>query len=452
MNAPLSRRSLLLQAAGLGVTVSFMGGSAFAAADGPMAKRKMVVVICRGGMDGLTVSPPVGDPDYAGLRGAVAVSPDQALKLDSTFSLHPALESVHALALKGEARIAPAIASPDRARSHFEAQDVLETGAAQVYGVNTGWLNRTLAVMGPSKVEGLSVGATAPLILRGKVQAASWSPGGGVDETARLPTLLQDLYRNDPMMGPAFARGLETESMAQAAMTALNPAPTRISNDATAMAPKAMWQNAVNTRPAAGSTPMTPNMTPQAVPQIMAPTTQDAQALAGQRQAREAARKLGATLAGFMVQPGGPRIAAISLDGWDTHAGQVGQLNSRLSYLDAVLDGLNTGLGAEWSNTVVVAATEFGRTARVNGTGGTDHGTGSTALVLGGGLKKGGIIGDWPTLRQDALFENRDVRPSLDMRGLFKGVLADHMGVNRAALESKVFPDSAAAKPVTGLV
>ena len=445
MNAPLSRRSLLAQAAGLGVTVSFLGGSAFAAADGAMAKRKMVVVICRGGMDGLTVSPPVGDPDYVALRGDVAVSPDLALKLDGTFGLHPALESVHALAVKGQARIAPAIASPDRARSHFEAQDVLETGAAQVYGVNTGWLNRTLEVMGPSKIEGLSVGATAPLILRGKVQAASWSPGKGVDETARLPTLLQDLYKADPMMGRAFARGLETEAMAQQAMTALNPAPIPVSTDATAMAPKAMWQNAVNT---SAATPQV--MAPPAM--ASAPMPQNAQAIAGQRQAREAARKLGSTLAGFMVQQGGPRIAAISLDGWDTHAGQVGQLNSRLSYLDAVLDGLNTGLGDEWSNTVVVAATEFGRTARVNGTGGTDHGTGSTALVLGGGLKRGGIIGDWPTLKQDALFENRDVRPSLDMRGLFKGVLAEHMGVDRAVLEAKVFPDSVSAKPVTGLV
>jgi len=423
MNAPLSRRSLL---AGIGLSVSFLGGSALAAAGGSLSKRKMVVVICRGGMDGLSVSPPVGDPDYAGLRGAVAVSLDQALKLDGTFGLHPALTSVHALALKGQARIAPAIASPDRARSHFEAQDVLETGAAQVYGVNSGWLNRALEVMGAGqKIEGLSVGATAPLILRGKVQAASWSPGQGVDETARLPTLLQDLYRDDPLLGPAFARGLETEAMARAAMTALNPAPTPVSPGPASMAP-GMTQSA-------GMTSARP-------------------AIATQRQGREAARALGSTLAGFMVQDGGPRVATLSLDGWDTHAGQVGQLNTRLSYLDAVLDGLNTGLGAEWANTVVVVATEFGRTARVNGTGGADHGTGSTALVLGGGLKRGGIIGDWPTLKPASLFENRDLAPSLDLRGLFKGVLGEHMGVDHAALETTIFPDSAAARPVTGLV
>jgi uncharacterized protein (DUF1501 family) len=177
-------------------------------------------------MDGLSVSPPVGDGNYAALRGTIAMKPDQVLKLDDTFGLHPQLKTVHALAQKGEARIAPAIASPDRARSHFEAQDVLETGAAHVYGTETGWLNRTLEALAPvRKVEGLSVGATAPLILRGKVQAASWSPGKGVDETARLPTLLQDLYKSDPMLGPAFARGLETETMAQQAMTAMAPTP-----------------------------------------------------------------------------------------------------------------------------------------------------------------------------------------------------------------------------------
>jgi uncharacterized protein (DUF1501 family) len=426
MTAPqTSRRSFLALAAGLGVSVSFIGRQAFAAGENDLAQRKMVVVICRGGMDGLSVAPPVGDPAYAALRGGIALKPDQVLKLDGVFGLHPELASVHKLALKGQARIAPAIASPDRARSHFEAQDVLETGEARVYGSDTGWLNRTLEAMAPArKVEGLSVGATAPLILRGRIQAASWSSGKALDETARLPTLLQDLYRNDPLMGPAFARGLETETMAQAAMTALAPSPAQ-----TAMA-------------AATPAPMgTPGMSP-----TMANDRQN-------RQGNEAARKLGSTLAGFMVQANGPQIAAISLDGWDTHAGQPGQVATRLSYLDAVLDGLNTGLDDQWRNTVVLVVTEFGRTARVNGTGGTDHGTASTALVLGGGLKGGGnIIGDWPTLSQQALFENRDLTPTLDMRGLFKGVLADHMGVDRAALESTVFPDSAGAKAVTGLV
>lgn len=412
---PPSRRSFLAAAASLGVAVSFVGRQAHAA-DGA---KKLVVVVCRGGMDGLSVAPPIGDPGYAALRGAIAVKPEEALKLDDTFALHPALTSVHALAKQGQARIAPAIATPDRARSHFEAQDVLETGEAKVYGADSGWLNRTLEVMGPGKTEALSVGTTAPLILRGKVQAASWSPGKGLDEAARLPTLLQDLYKGDPLLGPAFARGLETEAMAQAAMTALAPVPAAETGMMMASTPS---MNRPGGRPA------------------------------DNRQGREAARKLGSTLAGFMRQADGPQIAALSLDGFDTHAGQVGQIATRLTYLDAVLDGLHEGLGPEWKNTVVVAVTEFGRTARANGTGGTDHGTGSTALVLGGALKRGGIIGDWPTLSETALYENRDVAPTLDMRGLFKGVLIDHLGVDRAAVEKKVFVDSAEAKAVTGLV
>jgi uncharacterized protein (DUF1501 family) len=424
MNAPLNRRALLGLGASLGIGVTFLGSQAFAATEGDLARKKLVVVICRGGMDGLSVSPPVGDADYAALRGSIAMKPEDVLKLDGTFGLHPELSAVHALATKGQARIAPAIASPDRARSHFEAQDVLETGASGVYGADTGWLNRTLEALAPvRKVEGLSVGTTAPLILRGKVQAASWSPGKGVDETARLPTLLQDLYKSDPLLGPAFARGLETETMAQQAMTAMAATP-------------AMNMAAASTPSMAGPAPMSATM------------ANDRR----NRQGGEAARKLGSTLGGFMIQPAGPQIAAISLDGFDTHAGQPGQIATRLSYLDAVLDGLHTGLGTEWKNTVVIVVTEFGRTARVNGTGGTDHGTASTGLILGGALKPGGIVGDWPGLAQNALFENRDTAPTLDVRGLFKGVLAEHMGVDRAILESKVFPDSASAKPVTGLV
>jgi len=405
MNAILpTRRGLLATAASFGLSLQLMAVPAMAA-DGQLNKRKMIVVICRGGMDGLSVTPPVGDGEYQGLRGALALN--DALPLDGTFALHPQLTSVHALAKAGEARIVPAVATPDRARSHFEAQDVLETGAAGVYSTTSGWLNRAVETLSTHrKVEALSVGPTAPLILRGKIQTASWSPGRSVDAEARLPMLLQDLYRNDPLLGPALARGLATETMAKDATAGLQgPQPTAMGGGK-----------------------------------------------AGAQQGREAARTLGASLAGFMREPGGPTVAAISLDGFDSHANQAGLLTGRLAYLDAVLDGICTGLGPEWKNTVVVVATEFGRTARVNGTGGTDHGTASTALLLGGALKPGGIVGDWPTLKSQALYENRDVAPTLDMRGLFKGVLAEHMGVDRAALDKGVFPESAAARPVGGLV
>lgn len=416
-----SRRGVLAAAGAFGLSLQFVASQGFAATEGGAAKKKFIFVICRGGMDGLTVAPPVGDPDYAGLRRQIALG-DEALKLDGTFALNPALAATHALAKAGEARIVPAIATPDRARSHFEAQDVLESGAAQVYGASSGWLNRTVESLARvRKVAALSVGPTAPLVLRGKAPYASWSPGKVVDGSARLPTLLQDLYKTDPLLGPALARGLATEAMAQEAMT-----------------------NVAQMTPTQAA--MTPSTPAPAAPGPYARL---------QAQGQNAAKQLGLSLASFMREANGPQIAALSLDGFDTHANEgaaQGQLATRLAYLDAVLSGVHEGLGPEWKDTVVVVATEFGRTARVNGTGGTDHGTASTALLLGGALKPGGIVGDWPTLRQNALFENRDLAPTLDMRGLFKGLLNEHLGVDKAALETTVFPDSVAAKPVTGLV
>jgi uncharacterized protein (DUF1501 family) len=449
----LNRRSALLAGAGLGLSVTFLGRQAFAASEGDLAKRKLVVFVCRGAMDGLSVSPPIGDANYAGLRGDIAIAgfgqPNGALQLDGTFGLHPKLAAVHALARKGQARIAPAIATPDRARSHFEAQDVLETGVPEVDNTGSGWLNRAMEALRASrKVDAISVGAQAPLILRGKLQAASWSPGGYKDRDARLPAILTDLYAGDPLLSPALASGLETEAMAKVATAMPNEADPLMTG-ATLAAPMAP-QPAVNTAMQAAS-----DM--QSAPNAAQGGAQSAQRYGAQatQQAIEAARKIGVTLANFMTEPNGPQIAAVSIDGFDTHANQGGadgQLANRLHGLDAVLDGLSTGLGPEWNNTVVVVATEFGRTARINGTKGTDHGTASTALVLGGNLKRGGIIGDWPTLQQARLFENRDTAPTMDMRALFKGVLAEQLGVDRRALDTTVFPDSASVAPATGIV
>ncbi|MGI8839693.1 MAG: DUF1501 domain-containing protein, partial [Caulobacteraceae bacterium] len=393
-----SRRRALIGAAGLGITIQFLGSRAFADSERAAAGKKLVVIVCRGGLDGLSLSPPVGDADYAALRGPIALAPfgeaGGALKLDATFGLHPSMTATHALALKGEARIAPAVATPDRERSHFEAQDVLEGGGGVVYGTASGWLNRALEAMGPpGKVRALSLGPTAPLILRGKIEAVSWARGGGLGGDRRLPAILHDLYVGDPLLGPALAAGLSAQAMAKVAT-----ADAAATNGALPLA------NGAN----GGES--------------------------GPRQGAAQARNLGATLAGFMTQPDGAQVAAVVMDDFDTHAGQgaaQGKLAQRLASVDAFLDGLATGLGPAWSDTVVVMATEFGRTARVNGTGGTDHGTASTALLLGGALKKGGIVGDWPTLAQARLFENRDTAPTLDMRGLFKGVLRDHLGVER---------------------
>jgi len=419
----LTRRAAL---AGVGVTLDLLAGHAFSDSEPELAGRKLVMVVCRGGLDGLSMSPPVGDPNYAGLRGSIAIGPPGAqggaLRLDDTFGLHPALPGIHALALKGEARIAPAIATPDRERSHFEAQDVLESGAAKVYATSSGWLNRALAATGPAgRIKAISVGPTSPLILRGKIEAASWSPGGLAQRDRRLPGILQDLYAHDPLLGPALAEGLATEAMAKTALA-----------EGAAIEPPAPAPNSMQT-PGPGPDRPTPGLS----------------------QGLSQARRIGADLAGFMVQPAGFQVAAVSLDNFDTHANQggaQGQLATRLYYVDAFIDGLRAGLGPAWRDTAVVIATEFGRTASINGTNGTDHGTASTALILGGAIRRGGVIGDWPTLAQNRLFENRDVYPTLDMRGLFKGVLRDHLGIDRAALDRVVFPDSASVAPVGGLI
>jgi uncharacterized protein (DUF1501 family) len=422
MTPPFTRRALMGGALGVGVTLEFAGSRAFAAVDRALARKKLVVIVCRGGLDGLSLAPPVGDPAYAALRGPIAIpgfgQTGGALKLDETFGLHPSMVQTYALAQKGQARIVPAVATPDRERSHFEAQDVLESGVSKVYGSSSGWLNRALQAMGPTgRGAGISVGPTAPLILRGPVETASWSPGGGPEPDHRLPGILQDLYAHDPQLSVALATGLSTEAMAKTAQAQV----------ASASAPRMEGQAM------AGGAAFAPTL----------------------RQGLPQSRKLGATLAALMTEADGKQVAAVSIDNFDTHANQgssQGQLATRLAYLDAFIGGLAEGLGPAWNDTVVVSVTEFGRTARVNGTNGTDHGTASTALLMGGAIPRGGIVGDWPTLQQAKLFENRDTAPTVDMRGLFKGVLAEHLGLSRAALDGAVFPDSEGVAPVTGLV
>ncbi len=403
----LSRRQALLGAAGLGLSVSFLGGVDFAAADSALARRKLVVLVCRGAMDGLSFAPPLGERSYAGLRGRIAVpgygQQGGALKLDGHFGLHPRLDAVHRLALAGQARIAPAVATPDRERSHFEGQDVLESGAAGAYRASSGWLNRALQAMAPGrKVSAMAVGDGTPLILRGPIQTASWSPGARPEGDTKLPSILMDLYAKDPLLGPALASGLQTQTM---------------------------------------------------VADVMGPQP------AGQAYGRKAGNKegpaieLGKAAGKLLAQPNGPSVMALSLYGFDTQPAQGssdGLLAQRFSVLDGAVDGLHQGLGPAWKDTVILAVTEFGRTVRANGTGGTDHGTASAALIAGGAVRTGGIVGDWPGLER--LYEGRDLQPTLDMRSLFTGVLHDHFGVERAALDTRVFPDSARVAPVSGLI
>lgn len=397
MTALNMNRRHLLAAASAGVGLAFAGRVA-AQTNGPA--NKLVVVIARGAMDGLSVTVPYGDPNYVPLRAGLAIpAPGEAngaLALGEGFGLHPALAGLHDLYGQGQMRFAPAVALPVRIRSHFDAQDVLENGGEGLRQQTDGWLNRAIVAAGGTSLKGLSIGAQTPLILRGDAPVSSWAPGGQVRGGDRIASLLQDLYVEDPMLGQNLARGLATEEL---------------------------------------------------VGQGQNMDGEDG------RLRRNDVLGLGRAVARLMSGAEGADIVAVSLDGWDTHAGQRAQLQTRLAGLDQLVSGLKDGLGEAWSRTAVVVATEFGRTARANGTQGTDHGTGSSLLLAGGAIKRGGPIGDWPTLADNRLFEDRDLAPTMDIRSVFKGVLHDHMGIDRTALDARVFPGSAAeAHAMDGLV
>jgi uncharacterized protein (DUF1501 family) len=395
----LSRRALLL------------GGASFAAwAYLPKFARasdgrdpRLIVVILRGALDGLATVAPVGDPDYAGLHGSIALTPDgphAAVMLDSFFAMHPSMPEFARMYREKHAAIVHAVSTPYRDRSHFDGQDVLESGYAGPGRVQSGWLNRALEALprGDRVMSGLAIGPTTPLVLRGAAPTVGWSPvtlPQAADDTA---TRLIELYRHrDHALASALSQGLQLDKSAQG-------------DD---MKPK--------------------------------PGTNGAGAM---RLVARGAAKL-------MAADDGPRIAALAFDGWDTHAnegGPVGRLAQLLGGLDGALAEFEGGLGERWRDTVVVVATEFGRTARINGTDGTDHGTGTIALLAGGAVKGGRVISDWPGLKPASLYEGRDLAPTTDLRAVIKGVLHDHLGVAERVLAETVFPDSAAVKPVKGLM
>ena len=421
----LSRRALMGGGAASLALWSLLPRSAIAGTRDP----RLLTVVLRGGLDGIAMIAPVGDPDYAKIRGNLAVQPSgerAGLPLEGLFALNPNMPFLHALYVKREALAVHAVASPYRGRSHFDGQDVLESGMPGVGRLDDGWMNRALSGLpsggtaAPKK--GLAMGAVVPLVMRGKAPVLTWIP-----KTYNLPlrestiARLQELYSvTDPKLARAFAEGLEIDRIgaAGAAMGATPPVQS------------------------AKGPPPKPGEAKAAQP---APTPRPF------RDFVDAAE----TAAKFLSTADGPRIGALSYNGWDTHANEgviQGQLGNRLAGLDAAIRTLHDGLGAVWKDTVVLIITEFGRTARVNGTEGTDHGTGMATLLIGGAVKGGRVIADWPGLSDAALYENRDLKPTRDLRTVFKGLLRDHLGVPDGALGATVFPDSAAMKPLDGLV
>lgn len=406
----------------------FLESGLFAGATGVMASRlafanapteaRFVFVLLRGALDGLSAAPPVGDPGYAALRGQIALPKNgdgAVLPLDGTFGLHPALNFLHACYGKKELAVLHAVASPYRERSHFDGQNVLEGGGARPHESQSGWINRALGAMpGGTRANGVALGANVPLAMRGPVEVASWSPIrlSALDEETLAR--ITDLYAADPLLSRRLAEALGSDAIAQEAQQAVEAESGSMTGD-----------NIV---------------------------VRDTNA---KRSPNARYTEIARAAAGFLRRDDGPRIAMFDTSGWDTHAnegGAHGQLALRLRGLDQALQALAESLGPVWRHTVVMVATEFGRTAAINGTRGTDHGTGAAAFLLGGAVAGGRVITDWPGLARSALHEGRDLRPTRDLRAVMKGVLRDHLGVPAAALGRTVFPDSAAVRPLEGLI
>ena len=369
--------------------------------------RRFVLVILRGGLDGLAAVVPYGDPGYAGARRGLALEPPVGSgglrDLDGFFALHPMLAKLHGHYGRGELIAAHAVASTYRRRSHFDAQNVLELGLASPHASRQGWLNRALPVLGtrtpgPSGDDAMAIGQAVPLVLRGPESVGSWSPARlpGPDED--LMDRLLALYGSDAFLGPRLDAALDADRMAGAGP-------------------------AEHTR-------------------------------SGQQFGQHFS-KLAQVAARMLRDETGPRIAVIEAGGWDTHANQgreTGALAQRLRRLDEGLGGLAAGMGPGWRHTVVLVVTEFGRTVAMNGTRGTDHGTAGMALMLGGAVNGGRVVGDWPGLAPGRLHDGRDLAPTTDLRSIYKGILRDHLGVSAADLESRVFPSSRTAPAASGLI
>ncbi len=357
----------------------------FAAAN---TDRRFIFIIQRGAADGLNTVIPYADPAYAKLRGELAIDVSQASKLDGMFALHPALVETAKMYGKGQALFVHAVASPYRERSHFDAQNVLETGGSMAYQLKDGWMNRLLTLLPAAQNEAIALASTVPMALRGKNAVTSYA-------TSNLPQASDDLLMR---VSQLYAEDAELNSLWQAALQANN-----MSEDI------------------------------------------------GSKQDPTSIGKLAAS---FLTQSNGPRIAMIETGGWDTHSAQASRLNRQLQALDTLIaalrDGLGEGENGLWQKTTVVVATEFGRTAATNGTAGTDHGTGSAAMILGGDTQGGRVIADWPGLNK--LYQDRDLNPTTNLNTLFASILAESFHLDAQQVARALFPDTANGKILQGLI
>jgi len=352
---------------------------AFAAPSNPRANspQRLVVVLLRGALDGLAAVPATGDPAWVHLRGhatgntdAGAVAQASLLPLDTTFALHPALKTLHQWYLQKELVVVHAVASPYRERSHFDAQQLLESGGDRPFVQTTGWLGRALQNTGQPA---MALTAAMPLALRGADGASTWTPGGHTTNHQDLMLRVAQMYGDDVPLANALSQAMGQQQMAMGA----------------------------------GEGPGLMGLAHQA--------------------------------GKFLSDPQGPRVAWLEAGGWDTHTQQAGRLGRLLPSLDEALATLRSALGQHWATTSVLVMTEFGRSAPLNGSGGTDHGTGGVAFLAGGEVAGGRVVADWPGLAREHLLDGRDLKPTLDIRRLIGPVVQRQFALSTSGL-GRVLP------------
>jgi uncharacterized protein (DUF1501 family) len=343
---------------------------------------RLVVIVLRGAMDGLDAVRPVGDRDYAALRPTLA-APEGEVPLDGFWAFHPAMAPLMPLFLAGEMGAVHAVSTPYRdKRSHFDGQDILEAGTVGLdsRAAQDGWLNRMLAgVPGITAETAYAIGTERLLILRGDVPVSRWTPEAELSLSPQARLLLDIVHRDDPLFHAASEGAL------------------RIMDDL------------------------------------------DAE---GGADGAERGARAHVQLAEFAASRlrGDSRIASFSVSGWDTHMQQERALGQALGRLSETILTLRTELGSVWDKTAVLCLTEFGRTARENGTRGTDHGTGGAMFFAGGAMRGGQVLADWPGLSESDLYVGRDLMPTRDVRAHAAWVMRAMFGLDRTLLESTVFP------------
>lgn len=380
---PTRRKILAGGAMGLAMAAT---GPRLAWAQGESDKR-LLLLIQRGAADGLSLAAPLGDPGLATHRAQWIDDYEAAPRLDSMFALHPALAETGRLYADGDALVVHAVATSYRERSHFDAQNLLESGGSKPFERKDGFLNRLLGLVGSSAPPAIALASAMPLALRGDQPASTYAPGNLPEASEALLERIPGLYADDPQL----AR---------------------------------MWEQAQE-----------------------ANALRDASDIRNLGQAREAGQLAGRMLA----DPAGARVVMLDLPGWDSHAGQVRMLANRYNGLDTLVSAFRSEIGKVWDDTLVVVVTEFGRTVAINGTNGTDHGTGGAALLLGGAVRGGRVVSDWPGLAPSQLYEGRDLMPTMALEAVLAGALSDHFGLDAERTLRELFPGRA-AKPVGGLI